>query len=60
MSKNKLTYKEASDIIYDEIRKCEAKIAKKLGLHESDVDIIYDWGYKIESKIIDQCDLKED
>ena len=54
----KLTYKEATDIIYSELRKCENSIAKKLDLKEVDVDIIGDYGYKIHGHIIDVCDLE--
>ena len=40
----KITYDEATDIIYSELRNCENSIAKKLGLKEVDVDIIGDCG----------------
>ena len=61
----KITYDEATDIIYSELRNCENSIAKKLGLKEVDVDIIGDYGYiigdygyKIHGHIIDVCDLE--
>ena len=61
----KITYDEATDIIYSELRNCESSIAKKLGLKEVDVDIIGDYGYiiddygyKIHGHIIDVCDLE--
>ena len=34
----KITYDEATDIIYSELRNCENSIAKKLGLKEVDVE----------------------
>ena len=54
----KITYDEATDIIYSELRNCENSIAKKLGLKEVDVDIIGTYGYKIRGHIIDVCDLE--
>ena len=48
----KITYDEATDIMYSEWRNCENSIAKKLGLKEVDVDIIGDYGYKIHGHII--------
>ena len=54
----KITYDEATDIIYPELRNCESSIAKKLGLKEVDVDIIDDYGYKIHGHIIDDYGLE--
>ena len=54
----KITYDEATDIIYSELRNCENSIAKKLGLKEYDVGIIGTYGWNIRRHIIDVCDLE--
>ena len=47
----KITYDEATDIIYSELRNCENSIAKKLGLKEVDVDIIGDNGVNLSEVV---------
>ena len=47
----KITYDEATDIIYSELRNCENSIAKKLGLREVDVDIIGDNGVNLSEVV---------
>lgn len=55
----KITYDEATDIIYSELRNCENSIAKKLGLKEVDVDIIGDNGVNLSEVVKKECVITE-
>ena len=55
----KITYDEATDIIYSELRNCENSIAKKLGLKQVDVDIIGDNGVNLSEVVKKECVITE-